>query len=108
MRIACPNKSGVLYKELLKLNNNDEDLTTYAHDIITELQDLGLMSLKRYKKPNGEFVYTIPKTITEKSLAENVKGKDTIYEIDKAKYNQLKDIVNKQNISFVRQTLIGA
>jgi hypothetical protein len=100
MRITCPNKSGVLYKELLKLNNNDEDLTTYAHDIITELQDLGLISLTRYKKLNGEFVYTIPKIMTARSIAKNLIG-SSAYQIDLGAKKRLDNYVKANNISFI-------
>lgn len=100
--LSCPNKSGVLYKELLELNNNDEDLATYAHNTITQLQDQGIISMTRYKKQNGNYVYKIPKIMTERSLAKFISEDTSGYEIDRNKLQSLKDYIEFYEVSFIK------
>lgn len=70
----CINKSGVLYKELLELNNGDVGLAIDAHHTMNYLIDNGFISSKRYNI-NGQLKYMIPKQgYTEKQIANQNKG----------------------------------
>lgn len=71
---ACINKSGVLYKELLALNNGDEDLATDAHTTMDYLMTNHFITSKRYLH-KGVLQYAILKQgYTEKQIANQNKG----------------------------------
>ena len=48
----CINKNGVLYKELLLLNNGDVGLATDAHHTMDYLINNGFLTSKRFKINN--------------------------------------------------------
>lgn len=96
----CPNPHSELYKELMIINKNDKDLVYYAYHEIEKLQEMGLISNKRYKMPDGTMRYTINKTINEKSLAESYRG-GSGFTIDLAKKQKLDNYIKQFNISFL-------
>ena len=96
----CPNPHSELYKELMIINKNDKDLVYYAYHEIEKLQEMGLISSKRYKMPDGTMRYTINKTITEKSLAESYRG-NSGFTIDLSKKQKLDNYIKQFNISFL-------
>ena len=71
---SCPLKSSVLYKELQVITNNNDLASDAMYRVVTELQDKGLLSKDRFRAKNGEWLYTIPKSIgTEKAIAQSLQ-----------------------------------
>lgn len=70
----CINKNGVLYKELLSLNNGDVGLAIDAHHTMDFLINNNFITSKRYNI-NGQLKYMILKQgYTEKQIANQTKG----------------------------------
>jgi hypothetical protein len=107
MKATCPNKKGVLYKELMSLNGNDEGLSTYQHNIITDLMDQGLITETRYKTPKGNFVYKIPKLMTEASIAKNLRS-SSAYQIDLGKKQRLDKYISDNQINFIKTEITNS
>ena len=97
----CPNKSSELYKELAQLNNGDEDLATDAYTTITNLQDKGLISEKRYNY-QGKMVYTVPMTnYTSKNIPMQLKG-DFSKEKNIPAFEELDRVLTEQDINWIK------
>jgi hypothetical protein len=103
MGLSCPNKNSELYKLLKKLNNGSEGLATQYYDIMHKLQDGGLISLKRFKTENGEMFYSIPKIMTEKSIASNMLG-GKAFQKNKAAFDALDKELTLQDIDWIKIT----
>jgi len=94
----CANKSSVLYKELLKIANDDTTASA-MYEIITDLQEAGLISKKRFSFEPGKMHYFIPmiqgteETIAKSMVADRIRGSKPL---DKARaldeYLTVKDI----------------
>jgi hypothetical protein len=99
--LSCPNKSGVLYKELLQLNDGNEFLATYMHSVVSELQDKGLISQKRYRTAKGNLLYHIPKIMTELSIGKAMTSTKSPYQINIAKKDELDKYIKDNGIEFI-------
>jgi hypothetical protein len=102
MPLHCPNKKSVLFKDLMKLNDNNEDLVYHYYDVVADLQERGLISKKQFREldPNRVFYY-IPKHVTEESIARSFRG-ESPWAKDKLKYNALDRILTEKDIDWMR------
>lgn len=74
MSIKCANKTSVLYKELLKIAENDNDAASLMYNTITDLQNAGLVSKKRFSFDGKTMSYFIPMMIgTEETMAKSMQ-----------------------------------
>ena len=97
----CPNKSSELYKELLKLNNNDEGLATDSYTTIGYLQDLGLISQKRFDV-GGTMKYMIPmQNYTTKQIPGQLKGNYSKVKNEQA-FIELERVLEERNINWIK------
>lgn len=101
MALSCPNKKSELYKLLKKLNNGSEGLATQYYDVMYKLQDAGLISVNRFTASNGKMFYTIPKIMTEKSIASNMRG-GKAYQKNKAAFDALDKELTLQDIDWIK------
>lgn len=101
MALHCPNKSSALYKALLKLNNQNDNLTTYQYDYVYKLQDDGILSLKRFAPESGKLEYTIPKIVDEKSIAKSFRG-ESPYAKNVRAFEELDKRITLDDIDWVK------
>lgn len=99
--LTCPNKSSELYKELLKLNKGDEGLATDAYTTIGYLQDLGLISQKRFDV-GGTMKYMIPmQNYTTKQIPGQLKGNYSKVKNEQA-FIELERVLEERNINWIK------
>lgn len=99
--LTCPNKSSELYKELLKLNKGDEGLATDAYTTIGYLQDLGLISQKRFNV-GGTMKYMIPmQNYTAKQIPDQLKGNYSKVKNEQA-FVELERVLEERNINWIK------
>lgn len=99
--LTCPNKSSELYKELLKLNKGDEGLATDAYTTIGYLQDLGLISQKRFDV-GGTMKYMIPmQNYTAKQIPGQLKGDYSKVKNEQA-FAELERVLEERNINWIK------
>lgn len=97
----CINKNGVLYKELLALNNGNVGLATDAHTTIDYLQDKKLMSLHR-TSVRGKMEYTIPmQNYTTKQIPGQLKGDYSKIKNHEA-FQELEKVLIEQDIDWIK------
>ena len=112
MYISCPLKTNTLYKRLLEQQDGNKGNAIMAYNIITFLQDNNMLNTKAYKTPNGNFVYTVPKIINERSMANATKGKSGFITNPKAiqdlenyitrnNFSSFLEVINKENYSYI-------
>lgn len=99
--LHCPNKSSALYKALLKLNNKNDGLATYQYNLVSKLQDDGLLSLNRFKPESGKLEYTIPKVVDEKSIAKSFRGESPYAKNVKA-FEELDKRITLADINWIK------
>ena len=104
--LHCPNKNSTLYKLLKQLNGGSEGLATHYYDEVNRLQDLGVISSKRFEaKESGKMYYSIPKIITEKSVSDNMKGKKNgVFTKDEAAFVELERQLIERDIDWIKVT----
>ena len=78
------SESSALYKALLALNNNDDFISSFQYAYINHLQNRNLLSLNRYNPESGKIQYTVPKILTEKSIASSFVGQSPFSKNEKA------------------------
>ncbi len=99
--LTCPNKSSELYKELLKLNKGDEGLATDAYTTIGYLQDLGLISQKRFDV-GGTMKYMIPmQNYTAKEIPGQLKGNYSKVKNEQA-FIELERVLEERGIEWIK------
>lgn len=99
--LTCPNKSSELYKELLKLNKGDEGLATDAYTTIGYLQDLGLISQKRFDV-GGTMKYMIPmQNYTAKQIPGQLKGNYSKVKNEQA-FIELERVLEERGINWIK------
>lgn len=99
--LTCPNKSSELYKELLKLNKGDEGLATDAYTTIGYLQDLGLISQKRFDV-GGTMKYMIPmQNYTAKEIPGQLKGNYSKVKNEQA-FIELERVLEERDIEWIK------
>lgn len=99
--IYCPNKASKLYKDLVKLNGGNEGVTTYQYNYISKLQDEGILSQNRFNVESGRILFTVPKIVTEQSIAFSYRGKSP-YAKNVSKFNELDKNLTLDDIDWIK------